>query len=587
MANKDISFNRGVSTNIFDARAMAVGVGVFLLICVGLLVWRIAARVDTTKRSEVVKFDFGLRDHQVEESFKLSDPVRGIEKETFVDTPTAMNIPEQKPKIHMTASPVPSNIPVYREVISSPNTSVNTTMTDLSAISAKDVAAATKTETTITDGPEEITVTAEDVGYAINQIAVEVQGPADIFKYNTPTPRDRPAMYTFNQGPRPGRYLKQLPKSFGDQTTPSWGTPGPMNINLWGTEGHFLNLMGRSGMGIKARSSVDSALHWLATHQGEDGLWPSDKYEGGKQTSLANTGLSVLALMGGGNTTRKGEYRRSVIKGIEAILRHQNAEGLISMPGANFYTHSICTIALCESYGRARDERVGSAAQKAIDFAIKAAGADGGWRYAKNPPASDMSVTAWFIQALKTAKLAQIKFDDQVMAKAKVYLDSCTDQGGTKDSSGGVGYMFQDGQSYGPGHPALTCAGMLLRQFTGTGVKNHLLIKGAELTKARPPRWQDKDFYYWYYATYAMHNMGGEYRIWWNQKIRDVLVEKQSRDGDNAGSWDPKGDKWGSHGGGRVYVTALGALCLEVYYRYSEALTSFGVAPDLDELLLE
>ena len=28
-------------------------------------------------------------------------------------------------------------------------------------------------------------------------------------------------------------------------------------------------------------------------------------------------------------------------------------------------------------------------------------------------------------------------------------------------------------------------------------------------------------------------------------------------------------------------------LCLEVYYRYSEALTSFGTAPDLDDLLSE
>jgi hypothetical protein len=83
-----------------------------------------------------------------------------------------------------------------------------------------------------------------------------------------------------------------------------------------------------------------------------------------------------------------------------------------------------------------------------------------------------------------------------------------------------------------------------------------------------------------------MHNMGGEYRIWWNQRMRDVLVEHQSREGDLAGSWDPKGDNWAATGG-RVYTTALGALCLEVYYRYSEALNSFGVAPDLDELFFQ
>jgi hypothetical protein len=83
-----------------------------------------------------------------------------------------------------------------------------------------------------------------------------------------------------------------------------------------------------------------------------------------------------------------------------------------------------------------------------------------------------------------------------------------------------------------------------------------------------------------------MHNMGGEYRLWWNRRIRDVLLENQARDGDHAGSWDPKGDHWAAQPG-RVYTTALGALCLEVYYRYSEACNSFGIAPDLDDLFLQ
>jgi hypothetical protein len=66
-----------------------------------------------------------------------------------------------------------------------------------------------------------------------------------------------------------------------------------------------------------------------------------------------------------------------------------------------------------------------------------------------------------------------------------------------------------------------------------------------------------------------------------------VLLENQCRVGEHAGSWEPEGDKWGARGAGRTYCTALGALCLEVYYQYSEALTSFGTAPELDELLME
>ncbi len=224
---------------------------------------------------------------------------------------------------------------------------------------------------------------------------------------------------------------------------------------------------------------------------------------------------------------------------------------------------------------------------KAVNFCEQAVNNDGGWRYTPKSDESDFSVTAWFLQALKTARLAQLKFDSAIFSQGLAYLNSVTDQGASKESSGAVGYQVsRTGGGGGNGHPALTAAGMMVRQFNGTGVKNHLLVKGAELTQRDPPRWGNKDFYQWYYATYAMHNMGGEYRIWWNQRIRDMLLENQSHEGDTAGSWDPDRDRWGK-AGGRVYTTALGALCLEVYYRYSEALNSFGTAPDLDELFFE
>jgi hypothetical protein len=72
--------------------------------------------------------------------------------------------------------------------------------------------------------------------------------------------------------------------------------------------------------------------------------------------------------------------------------------------------------------------------------------------------------------------------------------------------------------------------------------------------------------YYWYYATLALYQLQGEEWQRWNSALKSALLSAQIRQGEHAGSWDTS-DVWGGHGG-RVYTTAMGALCLEVYYRY-------------------
>jgi len=555
-------------TAIFDKRAVLVG----LLLCAMLgglaLIWRFAVASDTRRPAE--EFQFSVAEHNVED-FKLTQPVRDVVKEIVETLPEAKTQVEERPDIQLSTNP--AEVPVTQEIVQSNNIAIDTPNIDVSA-----------TQMEIQDAPAEIAMVTETVNYAVQPIAAETQSAADIFKYSEPAPRDKMAVFTMNSAPRPGRDTKVMAKAFGDQNAPTIGKLGPANINLFGT-GDFSRTMETSG-GVKTRTAVDAALHWLAVHQDGDGSWKAATFEGKADADLADTALAALAFMGGGNTIRKGEYRRNVLKALEAIMRQQKPDGLITAGRDNLYTHAICTIALCEAHGRARDERLGAAAQKAIDYCAKAANADGGWRYKPQSPMSDFSVTAWFLQALKTAKLAQVKYESALSSRGLAYLDTVTDQGGSKESSGAVSYLVNPDRSVERGSPALTAAGMLIRQINGAGVKNHLLVKGAELTRQRAPRWKDKNFYEWYYATYAMHNMGGEYRIWWNQRMRDVLVENQSREGDLAGSWDPQGDNWASQGG-RVYTTALGALCLEVYYRYSEALNSFGVAPDLDELFFQ
>src|SRR2546430_979704 len=77
--------------------------------------------------------------------------------------------------------------------------------------------------------------------------------------------------------------------------------------------------------------NVDKAVHWLVSVQGNDGGWGQD----GGETSyvragehletngndVANTAVATLALVHAGNTPVKGEYRASVRRGVDFILR--------------------------------------------------------------------------------------------------------------------------------------------------------------------------------------------------------------------------------------------------------------------------
>ena len=120
----------------------------------------------------------------------------------------------------------------------------------------------------------------------------------------------------------------------------------------------------------------------------------------------------------------------------------------------------------------------------------------------------------------------------------------------------------------------MTGVGMLARIFMGEDPgKDDNIKKGAELCAKLPPTWNESDgsidMYYWYYATLAMFQVGGKNWDKWKAAMEKAMVETQRKDTDYCqykGSWDPIGP-WGPDGG-RVYSTAILALCLEVFYRY-------------------
>src|SRR5690606_10283499 len=98
------------------------------------------------------------------------------------------------------------------------------------------------------------------------------------------------------------------------------------------------------------------------------------------------------------------------------------------------------------------------------------------------------------------------------------------------------------------------------------------------------PQWKlgKLDYYYWYYASLALYQVGGPAWDQWEKSMVKTLLDNQrgfsaidkanghttSQALDEHGSWDPV-DAWGSVGG-RVYSTAINALTLQTYFRYEK-----------------
>ena len=172
--------------------------------------------------------------------------------------------------------------------------------------------------------------------------------------------------------------------------------------------------------------------------------------------------------------------------------------------------------------------------------------------------------------ALKSGQLAGLDVPERGIAGVKVWLDKAQ----ARDSNGSL-YVYNpyanDAQAHGRDVSLpMTSVGLLMRFYTGWNRDNPAMIAGANYLRKSPPSMQNRDTYYWYYATQVMYHMGGEYWDEWNRKLHPLLIESQIKQGQLGGSWDPAypvRDKWAAHGG-RLYVTALNLLSLEVYYRH-------------------
>ena len=408
---------------------------------------------------------------------------------------------------------------------------------------------------------------------------------------NDPIPPDVPPVWTPDDNPE-----TQDPKTDPPPTT------DPTNIGINGinplTDDITLSFENRQGAGKRTAMqhgggdesteyAVLLGLKWLSRQQQPNGSWSlRGPYRDGREIAgdnrIAATGMALLAFQGRGDTCERGEFTANVKKGWTWLLQQQDEDGCFykedsSTPDHRFYTHGICTIAICELYAMTRDPEVRvklrESAQLAVDYCIKTQSKTGGWKYHVGRDLSDVSVTGWIVMALQSARMAGLTVPQKTLDNVTAFLDSIAREGGSR-------YPYEEGRT----EPtvSMTAEALLCRQYLGwkwndprlaDGVKwltrdENLVCFTAKDADGRP---RTRDVYYWYYATQVMHHYRGEQWKTWNDVMKQQMCENQvRRKGDREeGSWDPflpSRDKWSEEG--RFYVTCLSIYILEVYYRH-------------------
>ena len=318
----------------------------------------------------------------------------------------------------------------------------------------------------------------------------------------------------------------------------------------------------------QTEEAVEQALAWLGSAQSDDGRWDVDGFktlkECGGAGDLANedmfvTGMSLLAYLGAGYTHIDGMHKETVRKGLDWLLNCEKENGDFRGAG-QMYGQAIATAALCESYSLTGDERLLAPARRAVQFIVNSQTSESGWRYAPRDE-NDTSVTGWQILALKSAQIAGIAVPDKTFQWTELWLDK------VRQGHGGGLYSYKAGHAV---TPVMTAEGAFCQLFTGEQTRTRGISESIAYLMNNLPAWdlqnRSVNMYYWYYATLAMYLSGAQEFEAWNAALTRALLQGRNTTGPAAGSWDPVCQL--GTGGGRIYSTAVGALCLEVYYRF-------------------
>ena len=334
--------------------------------------------------------------------------------------------------------------------------------------------------------------------------------------------------------------------------------------------------------------AVEMGLDFLARHQNPDGSWSLHDFSQGRpgyenagvarmQSNTAATGLSMLAFLGAGYTHTDGKYRLVVGRGLGYLLGNQRADGDLFVPqdarsnlNVWLYSHGIASIALGEAYGMTRDPSLQDPAS-ALDFIVAAQNpSEGGWRYSPGR-GSDTSVSGWQLMARqerRTGWTAGAAADVPARAGLARRRPGPNQPGPVRLPTEGDAGPSASSQPRDDGRGLVDAAvpGLEAGQ-RHDGRRRRLPARPLAAMDGQRRRARRLLLV----LRHAVHVPDGRHH-WrqWNDRLRPLLIDNQQTAGPLAGSWDPLGphpDRWGREAG-RIYVTAMHLLMLEVYYRH-------------------
>jgi hypothetical protein len=358
------------------------------------------------------------------------------------------------------------------------------------------------------------------------------------------------------------------------------------------------------------RHGIDTALAWIAGKEQNGGIWGEER-----DTRVADTALSLMALMAGGSTlgpgvpdrdglvkepTKRGPYAAKVEEGIgwlaQLANRPQDPAGYIcSDELSKMHGHGLAMLALATACGNlganhieviqaqlkqglspaklSYADRVRLALERAVRLTESAQDPEtGGWMYAPQPSGHEGSMTVTQIVGLRAAMAAGVAVNGNVMKKALQYVRRSQNRV-HKENFGGFAYQTGD---MGRVSYALTAAA--LTTFFGLGrygdqdardlkpgePSDKVIIEDGLSFMDR--RFEDEAFdtgqrwYYYrlFYGVQALYLSGDEQRFekYWPFIRAELLDHQQNSDG----SFKTRVDRDRSP----EYCTAMGCLVLEI-----------------------